>query len=235
MATENLRKTAYAQGQRIRYLRDKVAKINMVTLAEKAEVNKNTLSCWENGNLTRPLLSKNIEKLIKAFSNYEIEVQERWLRAGEGEIPKYKGQPVEFNNSYLPLQMNHSFSESTNYQKSAEAASFELAKNFIEEMQSFASIKDAVVTKIEHNGFAPMLEKGDWVGGIWQDSSLLLEEKLCIVEIKPGMLHTASITPATKSGLFNLSYLKDNFKLLERIEKKNVPFDRIAPVLRLWR
>lgn len=233
MSLESPNKSALAQGVRIRFLRDKIAKVNLINFAATAEVNKNTLSTWETGDLAKPILAKNFEKLIKAFNQYGIEVSERWLRAGEGDMPKLNGQSITFDANSLFISANSSKDGSSTTQHFDNLSNI-LNKNLLDELKTFSSIKDAILTKVEHGGFLPLLEKGDWVGGVWQDSSILVEPKLCIVEIKLDVQHLAILTPTKKKQHFDMSYLNNSTNFLANHDKKDVFFERVAPVIRYW-
>lgn len=228
-----------AQGQRIRYLRDKVAQTTILPFAEKAQINKNTLSCWENGKFTRPIQSRNMAKLIKAYGLYGIEVTERWLRTGEGLPPKYHGQILDGNEiSRLSSQETTPRKVIAIEDSSSNNSIFspDLATSLLHEIQLFtATLSKTVVTKVNHSGFAPIFEKGDWVGGIWQDAALLLENQVCIIEFHLGQLHIAQVEKGSEEGLFNLTYFNQDISSLKPFEKTDIYLKKLAPIIRFWR
>lgn len=239
MAIASSKALPTAQGQRIRCLRDKVAQTTILPFAKKAQINKNTLSCWENGKFTRPIQAKNMAKLIKAFSLYGIEVTERWVRTGEGLPPKHHGKMLDSNDVYMLSSQENTPEKSIAIEDSGSnnnISSTDLATSLLHEIQLFAAtMSKTVVTKVNHSGFAPLFEKGDWVGGIWQDATLLLEKQVCIIEFHLGQLHIAQVEKGSEEGLFNLTYFNQNIALLKPFEKTDIYLKKLAPIIRFWR
>ena len=222
-------------GLRIKFLRKEVAKVKLLDFAEKALVNKNTLSLWENGKLlSRPIQDGHMSNLIKAFKHYGIEVTERWLRTGEGQAPIYKGKPIVPHDIHSDTNENliskdFYADKSINIKPSEE----EKFKVFIDEIKLFTSaVKQSVVTKIDHSEMLPMVDKGDWVGGIWEENPNLMEERICILELISGQLHVALVKKAEQESLFQLRYFS-NMEQYKTIQTQNII--RIAPVVRIWR
>lgn len=213
--------TSTAIGHRLRLLRN-LAGLKREDLANLSKVSKASISYWEHGRINSPIKSKSMAKVLAAFKEAGVEVKERWLRDGTGEPPKYKGQNILFNDGQIPTN-----AEFSNTDHNQEDLTTQLASLLSDEIKLFTVLQQAVIVKIDHDEFSPVLYRGDMVGGIWQDSAILHEETICIIKLN-NKLTARCIAPGTKQGLFDITYNKK-----EKIS--DCPLDKLAPIIRVWR
>lgn len=229
---EHIAQSANEIGIRLRMLR-KLADLKRQELASLADVSKASITIWERGKIDSPIKAKSMAKLLEAFRKVELEVKERWLRYGTGEPPIYKGKPV--STSELSQNIKPPLIKEDREEIFEEDVSTQLAAILSEEIRLFTSLKQAVIVKIEHSSFEPFLKKGDMVGGIWQSSFYLHEEKLCIIKHN-HQLRVARIKKSTKEGLFDVCYsATDNLLIDEIVEIHDQPLEKLAPIIRIWR
>lgn len=215
--------SAAAVGKRLRHVR-KLANLSREELAELAEVGRTSISYWEHAtNESSQMTPRSMAKVIQALSKKEVECTERWLRTGTGPAPKHIS---EINENQLIN--DRSTAEKTNL-------STQLIANLSDEIKRFTSINNlAVITKIDTNSMNPALEKGDIVGGIWQSSTALETEKICIIEINQK-LQVRRVKPDNNSGLFQVAFLTYDSSQIEPFELKDIQLEKIAPIIRVWR
>lgn len=214
--------TSTAIGHRLRLLRN-LAGLKREDLANLSKVSKASISYWEHGRINSPIKSKSMAKVLAAFKEAGVEVKERWLRDGTGEPPKYKGQTILFNDGQIPVTPE--FSNTDNNQQ--EDLTTQLANLLSDEIKLFTELQQAVIAKIDHDEFSPLLHRGDMVGGVWQDSSTLHEETLCIIKLN-NKLTVRCVAPGTEQGLFDITYNKKE-------KLSDCALEKLAPIIRVWR
>lgn len=219
-----------AIGKRLKALRI-IAKLKRVDLATMANVSKPSITYWEHGQINSPIKSKSMAKMLGAFKKAGIIITERWLRTGEGELPTYEdGTAVVFKEELLPFIAGHK--ETAPALKRTDIAT-NLATIFSEEIKLFAALEQAVMLKVEHNGLAPYIEKGDLVGGIWQPGLNVTREKVCIFSIN-NQLQVGCIKKRTEENLFDLIYTNPAHGITGSTTS-SLFLEEVAPVLRVWR
>jgi len=220
MLTET-EKTLNTFGNRFKYLRN-LAELNADELAKAALVGRSTIFYWEAIEEEKPssITSRSIYKVLDAIRKRGVECTEQWLLTGSGTPPYKLSDDQNFLSDY----------------KISETIITPSAKSSREqEIQLFISAnKLAVTTQITHNCLAPIFEKGDFVGGIWQPSQSLTGEKICIVTIK-NKLQIRKVKKGTAERVFDLSYISYDTNSTEPFELKNYSLEQLAPIIRLWR
>jgi len=237
MTLDESRKSIDAQGQRIALLRERILKITQQDFAKKIPVSRNTLNCWENGNISRPIQARNMQNLIKAFSQNGIRVSERWIRTGEGPAPDFNGASVDLQNVLLTFAHANQTVAPTSHQEVTETTfGNQLATSLFNEMKLFTdTFKQAVLAKLNHSGLAPYYEKGDWLGGLWQDSITVVDGLVYIIPLGHEQLHVAQLSKASQEGYFKLSYHSNDDSLSKSIPSNPVFLEKVALVIRFWR
>ncbi|HEX4045423.1 MAG TPA: helix-turn-helix transcriptional regulator [Gammaproteobacteria bacterium] len=215
--------SAEAIGKRLRVLRD-TAGLTLQEFCKTSGVSYPSLSYWENALIISPLKPKSMEKVIHGFKKIGIDVSEEWLRYGKGTLPTLNGEP-------LKLEEERNLNPD-NIKTFPAVDNTQLARIFAEETKLFASLKQAVILKVDHSRMMPFFEKGDHVGGIWQPASTLIDTTVSIFQLK-GNLHVAYIKKSAKENLFKISYLVDENKKNE--QSQLITLESIAPVIRIWR
>jgi transcriptional regulator with XRE-family HTH domain len=213
-----------AIGKRLAHLR-KMAKLKRDELAKLADVTGTSISLWENAKSSGPMSVRSMQKILGAFKKSGILATEEWLKGGIGDMPQKIIAPILIENAsdFDHLTENHLERDTL----------LKLAANLSEEIQKFTSISHlSAITKIDHNHFAPFLEKGDFVGGVWQPSTALKEPKVCIVLLENG-LNVGYVEKSKKDNLFNIKYNLNDPHHISGIN--NVILKNIAPILRIWK
>lgn len=217
-----------AIGRRLKILRN-AAKLTISELGALAGISNPSISYWENGQINNPIKSKSMAKLLEAFKKSGIEVDEKWLRTGSGDLPIAQNQVLEgvmHPPLPSPLTLQPTLSAASNL--ATQDSSTQLATILSEEIKLFASLEQAVITKIDHSRLSPYLDKGDWVGGIWQSATRSIEEQICIF-FWNEQLHVACLKTTSKAFHFDVFYSKDDNAI------QNLFLEKIAPVIRVWR
>jgi len=204
--------SAVAIGKRLKRLRQ-MAGLTRTELAEKATVGRTSLTYWEHAK-ANPMKPRNRAKILAAIKDAGVECSESWLLTGTGLPPRIILQetPAEY-----PITIPN-----TN-------------ENRDKEIKLFTSLhRLAVVITMENNCMAPVFEKGDTVGGVWQSPINLTSEKICIVQVE-GKIQVRRVRNGSQQGQFHLAYLVCDPTEIEPFELKDFPLQKIAPVIRLWR
>jgi transcriptional regulator with XRE-family HTH domain len=196
------------RGKRLKQLRG-LTGLNREQFAQKATVSKTSISIWEHGR-EGGLSKAGAQKVICAAQDLGVICDTDWLLSGLGASPHLAAQPPKI---ILPATVT--------INREQEIAAF---------LQTY---DDAVVIEIVDNDCLPAYRKGDKVGGLWsqvQSESLNFTEDY-IVEVE-GQLTIKKIANNNDSvshyDLYNLNYNPEFIF-------KNVPLQRAAPVLRVWR
>lgn len=216
-------------GKRLRYLR-KLAQLSIIEFAGLADVSNPSVSYWENGQIERPIRSKSMTKIIQGFKQVGIQVTERWLRTGEGELPSYKGEVIQLEEQDIDPNIYHM---QANKEVSLDA-NLQLTKIVSEEIKLFTSVSLSIVAKVEHSRLMPFVSEGDLVGGIWQKACFLTEPTIGIIKLN-NQLTVAGITPTEEAERFALFYFQTSHQAWPKAETELVSLYKVAPVLRVWR
>ncbi|HEX4044228.1 MAG TPA: helix-turn-helix transcriptional regulator [Gammaproteobacteria bacterium] len=220
---ETVSEEVIAMGQRLAQMREMV-RLKRYELAKLADVDTSSISLWEHGRIPTGMTQKSIKKILDAFKKAGLEASIEWFQSGKGAGPKLINPfLVDFNQANIS-ETPHTLNEDL----------IKLATNLSDEIINFSSLTHlAVVTKLEHGGFAPYIKKGSFVGGVWQPSSSLKEEEICIFKIE-DKLNVGLIMRNKEEELFNISYaLISSNNATEKLS--NIKLDTIAPVIRIWR
>lgn len=213
-----------AIGRRLAYLR-KMARLKRDELAKLADVTGTSISLWENAKSSGPMSVRSMQKILGAFKKSGISATEEWLKGGIGDVPQKIIAPilVEKTSDLDLLTENHLEKDTL----------LKLAANLSEEIQKFTSVSPlSAITKMDHNHFSPFLEKGDFVGGVWQSSSALKESKICIIQLE-NSLSVGYVEKSKKNNLFNIKYnLNDSYNTEGM---NNITLKNVAPILRIWK
>jgi transcriptional regulator with XRE-family HTH domain len=188
-------------GRRLRYLRN-LARLTIIDFATIAGVSNPSISYWENGQINHPIKSKSMTKVIDGFNKVGIDVTERWLRTGEGELPSFRGSVIHLEERDIePIATRR------NPLGEDQPLDLKLQLNAIlpAEMKLFVAIELSVVAKVDHCQLAPFINKGDLVGGIWQQASLIIEPTICIFK-RNNQLEVAGIKRSKKPEKFDIFY-----------------------------
>lgn len=214
-----------AVGRRLKRLR-LMAGLNRAQLAELAGAGVTSISIWENaaGNA---MTDKSADKIISALKERGVTCSKEWLLNGSGTDPQ--------------VTLTKQGTIAANTEQAAEQVIGQLAPQTIvalqEEIKLFAHSNPlAVIIKVEHDGMKPFIQKGDVLGGIWQQATWtqLNTDEFCIVEMD-GKLDIRNIRSGTKEGLFNVSYIAYNSHLVAPFNLQDMYLTKIAPLKRLWR
>lgn len=213
--------SAKAMGARLRYVR-KLAHLKRKDLAQRASVGETTISYWEHATFgSSKMTNRSMEKILKAVREAGVECSDRWLREGSGAPPQLMTRKPSIPN-LMGLSEEHDLIT-------------RLISNLNEEVKLFASLSSAiVVSKVDIPYMLPAFEEGDIVGGLWQSSANLKTERMCIVHINDE-LQIRRVKPGSQPGLFSLSYLNYAPNQIEPFEIKDVPLEKVAPIIRVWR
>ncbi len=216
--------SAIAIGKRLKHLR-LLAGINRYELAEKANINKSTLSLWENAkSVEGKPTNRSITKLLNAFKEAGVVCNEIWLLTGTGIAPVMVKHPT----------LNTNLNEVNNVEHLVVANDFQNTQTFENELKLFLKNKGSVIYKIKHNFMYPIFRAGDMLGGIWQPSTISDDEKICIINIDNN-LQVRRVRKSIHEGYFNVSYLTYDKDQIEPFEINNVSLLTIAPIIRVWR
>jgi transcriptional regulator with XRE-family HTH domain len=216
-------------GRRLRHLR-KIVGLTIVEFAELAHISSPSISYWENGQINHPIKPKSMRKVIEGFKKVGMEVDERWFRTGEGDLPRYKGGLIRLEERDVePLGAN-SLSE----KEDVFDAKTRLTQLVSEEIKLFTSLDSTVVIRVEHVHLMPFIKPGDFVGGVWQQSVFLTELTICIFQWK-HQLRVAGIKSSQDTDRFEVFF--DQIPNQEENKSKSmiVPLPKVAPVVRIWR
>ncbi len=211
--------SAGAFGKRLKHLR-LLAELNRYQLAEKANINKSTLSHWEHARSQHgnPPTRKSIGKLLDAFKETGWVCSESWLLTGVGNPPIRIPDDIEVKEYSAQENIKLEVTQWT----------------FNDEVKLFLKNKNAVVYEMSTNYMSPIFRAGDLVGGIWQSSNIINDEKICLIEVDNNM----QVRRVKKSGhenFFNVSYFVYDKDQKEPFEINNVMLKEVAPIIRLWR
>lgn len=219
-----------AIGKRLRYLRI-MAGLSRNSLAEKANVGKTSISYWENGN-SGLMTETSMNKLLDAIQEAGVCASTLWLRTGLGDPPKVISQNDPSDNK---LSSNNHLKSKVKELSSNNTLDANLIKKMAEDIDSFQSFSHlAVIVKIDNSMMAPIFQKGDVVGGIWQDNFKLTTEKPCIVKYN-NKLQVRWVKSSSEEGLYNISYLTFDPTHSEPFHVNDIPLQQLAPIIRVWR
>ncbi len=221
---ENDTSTA-AIGKRLRYAR-KLADLSREELARLAGVSTTSISYWEHANdESSKMTLKSMAKVLEALRESKVDCPERWLRAGIGHGPKH----------IADSSLGHLTNDGGTIADNTLLSAAQPILNIGAEIQLFAAASDrAVITKVDTNCMSPALKQGDRVGGIWQPSTMLDKEDICIIDIN-GKMQIRRVIPTDKSGLFHIAYLTYDTGQSEPFELRDIVLEKVAPVIRVWR
>lgn len=214
-----------AVGRRLKRLR-LMAGLNRAQLAELAGAGVTSISIWENaaGNA---MTDKSADKIISALKERGVTCSKEWLLKGIGIDPQ--------------VTLTKQGTIAANIEQAAEQVIGQLSPQTIavlqEEIKLFAHSNPlAVVIKVEHDGMKPFIQKGDVVGGIWQQATRMRfnTDEICIVEMD-GKLDVRNIRNGTKESLFHISYISYNPNLIVPFNLQDMLLTRVALLKRLWR
>lgn len=214
-----------AVARRLKRLR-LMAGLNRAQLAELAGAGVTSISIWENaaGNA---MTDKSADKIISALKERGVTCSKEWLLKGSGTDPQ--------------VTLTKQGTIAANIEQAAEQVIGQLSPQTIvalqEEIKLFAHSNPlAVIIKVEHDGMKPFIQKGDVVGGIWQQvaRTQFNADEICILEMD-GKLDIRNIRSGTKEGLFHVSYISYNSNLIAPFSLQDALLTRIAPLKRLWR
>lgn len=207
-----------AKGQRLKRLRQ-LAGLQTNELATLAKVSVQSISYWENAALSTGFTKQSAVKIVNAVTPKSVVTTVEWLLYGLGD-PPYVIPPG--------YQISHESPKT----ESSEAIQKEDIKREIELFRSSHSA--SIIHNIDHALMVPVFETGDWVGGIWQSSESLAQEKICIVEIN-NIIQVRKIKPGSKTGFFDASYLVLDSNSPLPCDIRDIPLKTIAPIIRVWR
>ena len=144
-------------GTRIKMLRI-LLNLSRDDFCKRHNLNFNTVTSIELDRLK--LSSKQLKKILHAFHQEGISVEESWIRDAKGTPP------------------SHSF---CGYPSSQE--------NILREWtRSFLQSRHTIIATVSGKSMEPFYEDGDLVGGVWNTNPHSLIGKRCIVQIK-AILH----------------------------------------------
>lgn len=214
-------------GRRLRYLR-KIVRLTIIEFAGLADISSPSISYWENGQIDHPIKPKSMRKVIEGFKKVGIEVSERWLRTGEGDLPLHRGALIRLEERDIePLAV-----KVRNDQENSFDVKMQLTKLFSEEVRLFTAIDLAVVTKVDHMHLMPFIKEGDFVGGVWQQACFLTEPTICIFKLN-NQLKVAGIKPSQDKERFDIFYCQTQAQQESTLTP--VSFYKVAPIFRIWR
>lgn len=209
---ENSPQARKARGQRLKLLRKKSG-LTSTDLAKKSGLCRGSISYWENGargGLTRD----GAEKMISTFLSLGLQCDIGWLWAGVGNDPRF------IPTSEIQTSLAH-----------PQSSIHQMISSIEKEMDLFLSLNNnAVIAKIEDDLMIPMFSRGDLVGGIWQASDLLSDQKNCILAIENNL----AIRNIKKTdNTFEISHINKNID--DSLEIENIDFSKFAEIIRVWR
>ncbi len=212
--------SASAFGKRLKHLR-LLADLNRNQLAEMANINKSTISHWEHARSQHgnPPTRTSIGKLLDAFRTTGWACSESWLLTG-------KGNP--------PIKIHDETIGAAGYISQQDSVSELNQWTFNDEVKLFMKNKNAVTFKMSNTYMYPIFQDGDFLGGIWQPSDIINEEKICIIDVDNN-LQVRRVKKSSQENLFNVAYLVYDKNQKEPFEMNNVKLKEVAPVIRLWR
>jgi transcriptional regulator with XRE-family HTH domain len=214
----------YAIGKRLRFLRN-MAGLKRKALADMAQVTPTSISLWEHGKASGIMTPRSMSKILEALKNTGIKSSEHWLRTGIGEDPLLLPKSDKDEKPFVIQE------------EQEEKLSIKLATSISEEIKLFTSLSHlAVILKIDRASFFPLLEKGDWVGGIWQPATTLKEEKICIIKLNEQL----QVAYLKKRNDGNIDVCTEFTKLPAHDDNLSESFNPvfleiIAPIIRIWR
>lgn len=197
-----------AVGMRLKFLRT-MARLNRIELAEKANVGRTSITCWEHAQ-TSPMTSKSRSKILKAIRECGVDCTEQWLLTGCGIPPALKD-----DNNDKKISGN----------KSSISNEIALFKR---------NNKQGIVYEVPDDSMSPFYRKGDVVGGIWRSSQTLSSNNICIVEID-HQLDLRQLSKSSKMGNFIATHLAIDSHSKKPYELRDIYIKQIAPIIRLWR
>lgn len=210
-----------SKGKRLKSLRE-FSGITSLEMADIAGVSKSSISYWENaarGGLTR----KGAEKIIAGMLKYGIQCELSWLWFGEGPEPTLIQNNLQAIKEKSLIDCNQKLSNSGPISP--------VFMTIEKEIEFFLRInQNAVVAKLEDNLMHPQFSPSDIVGGIWQNSSFIFDEKVCIIRCE-DILRVRIIKKIKE----NIEIMHINQQTEEYLNVNKIDFSEIAPVIRLWR
>lgn len=154
--TFSLASQQVSPGTRIKMLRI-LLNLSRDDFCKRHNLNFNTVTSIELNRLK--LSSKQLSKILHAFHQEGISVEESWIRDAQGTPP------------------SHSF---CGYPSSQE--------NILKEwMRSFLQSRHTIIATVSGKSMEPFYEEGDLVGGIWNTSPHSLIGKKCIVQVQSSL------------------------------------------------
>lgn len=197
-----------AVGMRLKFLRT-MAKLNRIELAEKANVGRTSITCWEHAQ-TSAMTHKSRAKILKAISDCGVNCTDEWLLTGRGPNPTLKNITHNLKNEFSNSSINDEI---------------ELFKN---------KNSRAVIYELPDNTLSPIYKKGDIVGGIWRSVSELSSCNICILEIN-NQLEVRQLSKSTKEGYYIASFLSIDEHSSKPFELRDIKLTSIAQISRVWR
>jgi transcriptional regulator with XRE-family HTH domain len=217
-------------GARLRLLRN-TADLTILDFVKLSGISHPSISYWENGRLGHPIKPKSLKKIRDGFQKIGLEVTGNWLLKGELPIPTYKDILIPWEPSHPKLD---TIAE-TPAPENKLPVDTHLATVFADEMKLFDRLEQSIMTKVDHAYLKPFLDRGDFVGGIWQSPEDLTEPTICIFRIDNN-LHIGCLKKRKKKNYFDIFYPKNKIAPEPSVpELKNVQLDKVAPVTRVWR
>jgi transcriptional regulator with XRE-family HTH domain len=183
--------------------------------AEKAIVSKTSISYWENGR-NSGLSEAGAKKIIRAAMELGVHCELDWLLYDLGPPPQLIDNDKEPTTTPILLPKPRI----QPLDREQEIATFTGANS------------DAVVIDISDNALFPVYRKGDKVGGIWQaihpEEIHITEDYIVPIADSYELKRILSVGHNQHYDLYDLNYSPESVI-------KNLPLERIAHVIRVWR
>jgi transcriptional regulator with XRE-family HTH domain len=205
-----------ARGRRLKRLRALVG-LSRDELAARAKVSRASMSYWENATYSG-LSHKAAEKLIPVIKAEGVHCSVEWLLLGLAQDPYRIPESAQH-----PIPASHGDVELSAIQQ---------------EIALFTSLHpNAVVMQVPHNGMAPFLLQGDYVGGLIQpiDTMQEIEPKDNYIVRFEHTLQARRVKHNPQAGLYDLSYISSVEDTNDLFEKRGVQLESIAKIIRVWR
>ena len=195
--------SADARGKRIRYVRDHLLSQTRNEFCQNAEITLPALKGWElgwGGGLTQ----QGAEKIAKRAKELGVYCSESWLLYGIGREAIYITKDLDLNE----IDENH------------------IAK----ELLLFRELQHSIDALVKDDGMMPLLNPGNYVGGIIVDDIEEAIGKECIIIDDANTTFVRILQQGEKQDVYNLCCLNQR-PLQVKKEIKNISIKIAAPII----
>lgn len=190
------------RGQRVLFIRKNLLELSRADFCKNFKLTPQSLKIWELG-WGGGLREARAEDLVNHIRTLGISTTVAWIMHGIGPLPT----PLSQDTDIVLEEDEH------------------IAK----ELLVFRELENTVDIIIDDDNMAPLLQTGDYVGGVLISDPKLALDQICIITDSRDKVLVRVLKQGDKENFYNLECINKNGAFITEI--KNMPIKKAAPVL----